>query len=177
LEFSGPFHDVPRVPLDFACEVLPRPLTALHLAQVLLEFTGELGGAKPIYVDSLEDVDEPDGFGRCCEGFPHTFQIVSADEVFNDFGARGRRAQAFVSHQCRQFIIFYLFSRILHESEQAGLRYPALWFCFFLNGLDLSGLYGGFLVGKGREHVLAFRFLIVGKPPARIFQTPFSRSE
>ena len=116
----GLVHDLRGHGLDVAHELGAVELALLHLAQLVFPLAGEFGRAELVNAQARDLVDQAQALLRDHQIALIAFDVLVADEAFNDGGARGRGAQAALAHGFRKLFVFQQLARRLHGGKQGG---------------------------------------------------------
>ena len=138
VEGLGAFDDLHRVVPDLRHEVLQAAVPALHLAEVVLDLTGQLGGGETIHVDLPQRVDHADALHGGAQRLAETHRVALADQVLDGVRPGRGRPDALFGDGRREVVVLHLLAGVLHQREQPRFADPRQRLGLLLEGFDLQ---------------------------------------
>ena len=166
-----PFDHVAGHLGNFAHEFVTRKFALFDAPEFPFPVAGQFGLGQFVDTQAVEQGHQREGLGRRRQFAAFAQHVLLADQVFDDLGARGRRAEAAAGHRCLEFLVVDHLAGAFHGGEQGGFRITR-------RRLGFVGLDGDFLGldlfagGDGDEVALVafLAFLAMHGQPARIDQ-------
>ena len=104
-----------------AHEGVPAQAAFLHLGQLVFPLAGEGGGGQFLDAQTPQQGDEGEGLGGGHQFLALPVHVILGDQVLDDLGSGGRRAQATASHGSTHLLVLHHLARAFHGAEQGGL--------------------------------------------------------
>ena len=121
-------------------EGFARQLAFFHLRQLEFPVTGQVGAGQLFHAQAAQQRHQLKRFGGGDQFAAIAQHVFFVQQTFDDGRACGGCAQAFFLHGFAQFIVFHLFARVFHRTQQGGLGVAGRGAGFQTLGLGLTHL-------------------------------------
>ena len=170
-ESLGTLDHVARHFGDFAHELVAREFALFDAAELPFPVAGQFRLGQFVDAEAVEQRHQREGLGGRDQFAAFAQHVLLADQVFDDLGARRRRAEAAPGHCRLEFLVVDHLAGAFHGGEQGGFRVARRRLGFVGLDRDFLGFDLFVLVDRNEIAFAAFlAFLAMHGEPARIDQ-------